>query len=179
MALFATSGFAVANPRTVAVKLFAQSCFGAFEQRRWLDGLRCVSPQALEHLADRYRAARLTPGYLAIPRELKLGFSASITKGELNALPTTTLLDGALAGAMRMVVQDGYRIDELRFRVTKVRHRIEEVFAVNLKVSVLIGGASSIRVRSRYEVLAHDKPGGIRLQIPKAVYELLRLDPSR
>lgn len=169
----------MANPRAGAVKLFAQSCFGAFEQQRWRAGLRCVSPAALEDLAARYRAARVTPDYLGVPRELQLGFSPEITKAQLNALPTVTLLDGALTGAMRMVAEDGYHIDDLRFRVTRVRHRIEEVFAVDLKVSVLIGGAEPIRVRSRYEVLAHDLAGGIHLQIPKAVYELLRLDVAR
>ena len=111
-----------------------------------------------------------------MPRELRLGFGAGISKPELLQLPAIELLDGALVGAMRMIAADGYRIDELRFRVTRVQHRIAEVFAVNVKVSVHIGGVDPIHVRSRYEILAHDKAGGIALQIPKAVYELLRLD---
>ena len=177
--LIGACGAAFANPRTAAVKLFAQSCFGALEQQRWRAGLRCVSPVALEHLAARYRAARVTPDYLGVPRELQLGFSPEITKAQLNALPTIILLGGALTGAMRMVAEDGYRIDDLRCQVTRVQHRIDEIFAVNLRVSVTIGGAEPIRVRSRYEVLAHDLSGGIHLQIPKAVYELLRLEADR
>lgn len=121
----------------------------------------------------------MTPDYLGVPRELQLGFSPEITKAQLNALPTIILLGGALTGAMRMVAEDGYRIDDLRFQVTRVQHRIDEIFAVNLRVSVIIGGAEPIRVRSRYEVLAHDLSGGIHLQIPKAVYELLRLEADR
>lgn len=141
--------------------------------------MRCVAPDALAHLAARYKAARVTPDYLDVPRELKLGFGDTVSKTELLALPTLDLLEGALTGAMRMVAADGYRVDELRFRVTRVQHRIDEVFAVHLKVSVRIGGAEPIHVRSRYELLAHDRADGIALQIPEAVYQLLRLDPAR
>ena len=160
-----------------AARTFAQACFAAFEQRQWRRGLACVDDTALDELAKRYVATRVTPTHQAIPPELLLGFGRDVTRNALQRMPTLDLLTGALDGALAALSENGLSVHRLQFVVRRVEHRIANVYGVQLRVRVAIGGANPVKVRARYSVLARRQPSRWTLDIPLAVYELINIEP--